>query len=49
MHMLPSCIAPYIFGYLKLLDLQAVLGGTVTIPTLTGNVSVKVAVHGPLS
>ena len=27
---------------IKLLHLQAVLGGTVTVPTLTGNVTVKV-------
>jgi hypothetical protein len=30
--------------YLILLHLQAVLGGTVSVPTLTGNVSVKVCV-----
>ena len=29
---------------IKLLHLQAVLGGTVTVPTLTGNVTVKVCV-----
>jgi hypothetical protein len=29
---------------IKLLHLQAVLGGTVTVPTLTGNVTVKVCI-----
>jgi hypothetical protein len=30
--------------YLILLHLQAVLGGTVSVPTLTGNVSVKICI-----